>query len=90
MLSIYFSDPEAAIFYREVTSGALLGRASTQVRENFRFLSDFTATMLFIATYHKVTYYDNEQEDPTPVSQYSGMRWCILVDYFFRNSHTKT
>ncbi|KAK2168419.1 hypothetical protein NP493_1225g00007 [Ridgeia piscesae] len=42
---------------RQVTSGSLLQRATTDVRGAFSRHSSFTASWVFIASWHKVTYY---------------------------------
>ncbi|KAK2168445.1 hypothetical protein NP493_1225g02057 [Ridgeia piscesae] len=45
------------VYYRQVTYGSLLQRATTDVRGAFSVHSSFTASWVFIASWHKVTYY---------------------------------
>ena len=63
----FYSYSESDIFYREVTSGDLLSRASKEVREQFPSSQEFTAKMVFIVSYHNVTYFGNNKSPP-PVS----------------------
>ena len=71
------------IFYREVTSGPLLAKATKHVRQCNSGASEFSAQWLFIATWDRVTYY--EGDDTTPVSVgnmttiVNTLTWTVVV-----------
>ena len=52
------------IFYRESTEPALLERVTQDVRKYFQNLPTFTATWVFITTWHQVTFYGGSQTTP--------------------------
>ena len=62
-------------YFRETTDADLLQRATNDVRSAFGALTQFTATWVFVATWHKVTYYGGSSS--TPVSL------CLFFYYLY-------
>uniref|UniRef100_A0AAY4DW95 Tectorin alpha n=1 Tax=Denticeps clupeoides TaxID=299321 RepID=A0AAY4DW95_9TELE len=61
------------VYYRETTEPDILDRASQDVRKYFKNMPTFTATWVFISTWHQVTFYGGSQT--TPVNTFQ----CILI-----------
>ncbi|XP_062341282.1 alpha-tectorin [Osmerus eperlanus] len=57
------------IFYRESTEPHLLERVTQDVRKYFQNLPTFTATWVFITTWHQVTFYGGSQTTPVNTFQ---------------------
>uniref|UniRef100_A0A8C6SLH6 NIDO domain-containing protein n=1 Tax=Neogobius melanostomus TaxID=47308 RepID=A0A8C6SLH6_9GOBI len=58
------------VYYRESTDPDTLERATQDIRKYFKNLPNFSATWVFIATWHQVTFYGGSQT--TPVSPLSS------------------
>lgn len=52
------------VYYREATDPATLRRATEDVRRYFPELQDFSATWVFIATWHRVTFFGGSSSSP--------------------------
>lgn len=52
------------VYYRESTEPEILERATQDVRKYFKNRPTFTATWVFIATWHQVTFYGGSQTTP--------------------------
>ncbi|GLD46411.1 alpha-tectorin [Lates japonicus] len=52
------------VYYRETTEPEILERATQDVRKYFKNMPTFTATWVFIATWHQVTFYGGSQTTP--------------------------
>ncbi|KAF7643663.1 hypothetical protein LDENG_00235640 [Lucifuga dentata] len=52
------------VYYRESTEPEILERATQDVRKYFKNMPTFTATWVFIATWHQVTFYGGSQTTP--------------------------
>lgn len=52
------------VYYRESTDPELLERASQDIRKYFKNMPTFTATWVFITTWHQVTFYGGSQTTP--------------------------
>ena len=65
-LRSFFND--GRLFYRQTTDPDILQRATNDVADR----TGFTATWVFIATWHNVTYY--YRDDATPVRTFSLMK----------------
>uniref|UniRef100_A0AAY5JW14 Tectorin alpha n=1 Tax=Esox lucius TaxID=8010 RepID=A0AAY5JW14_ESOLU len=57
------------VYYRESTDPEVLERASQDIRKYFKNLPTFTATSVFIATWHQVTFYGGSQTTPVNTFQ---------------------
>ncbi|KAK9536794.1 hypothetical protein VZT92_006555 [Zoarces viviparus] len=57
------------VFYRESTEPEILERATQDVRKYFKTIPTFTATWVFIATWHQVTFYGGSQTTPVNTFQ---------------------
>uniref|UniRef100_A0A8D2CR36 Sushi, nidogen and EGF like domains 1 n=1 Tax=Sciurus vulgaris TaxID=55149 RepID=A0A8D2CR36_SCIVU len=57
------------VYYREATDAATLHRASEDVRRYFPELPDFSATWVFIATWHRVTFFGGSSSSPVNTFQ---------------------
>lgn len=58
------------VYYRETTEPELLERATLDVRKHFKNMPGFTATWVFIATWHQVTFYGGSQTTPVEFKIY--------------------
>lgn len=54
------------VYYRESTEPETLQKATRDVRKHFKNMAAFTASWVFVATWHQVTFYGGSQT--TPVS----------------------
>ena len=57
------------VYYRESTEREILERATQDVRKYFKNVPTFTATWVFIATWHQVTFYGGSQTTPVKSHQ---------------------
>uniref|UniRef100_A0A3Q2CMV0 Tectorin alpha n=1 Tax=Cyprinodon variegatus TaxID=28743 RepID=A0A3Q2CMV0_CYPVA len=57
------------VYYRETTDPELLERATQDVRKHFKSMPGFTATWVFLATWHQVTFYGGSQTTPVNTFQ---------------------
>ncbi|XP_025786521.1 sushi, nidogen and EGF-like domain-containing protein 1 [Puma concolor] len=57
------------VYYREATDPATLHRATEDVRRYFPELQDFSATWVFIATWHRVTFFGGSSSSPVNTFQ---------------------
>ncbi|XP_047199382.1 alpha-tectorin [Hippoglossus stenolepis] len=57
------------VYYRESTEREILERATQDVRKYFKNVPTFTATWVFIATWHQVTFYGGSQTTPVNTFQ---------------------
>ncbi|XP_053072048.1 sushi, nidogen and EGF-like domain-containing protein 1 isoform X5 [Acinonyx jubatus] len=57
------------VYYREATDPATLRRATEDVRRYFPELQDFSATWVFIATWHRVTFFGGSSSSPVNTFQ---------------------
>ncbi|TKS83231.1 Alpha-tectorin Precursor [Collichthys lucidus] len=57
------------VYYRESTEPEILERATQDVRKYFKNRPTFTATWVFIATWHQVTFYGGSQTTPVNTFQ---------------------
>ncbi|XP_034539787.1 alpha-tectorin [Notolabrus celidotus] len=57
------------VYYRESIDPEMLERATQDVRKYFKNIPSFTATWLFIATWHQVTFYGGSQTTPVNTFQ---------------------
>lgn len=55
------------VYYREATDAATLRRATGDIRRYFPELPGFSATWVFIATWHRVTFYGGSSSSPVSV-----------------------
>lgn len=56
------------VYYRETMEPDILERASLDVRKFFKNMGSFTATWVFIATWHQVTFYGGSQTTPVKLA----------------------
>ena len=84
----YFMDHDTrvgngTIFYREVTSGPLLAKATKHVRQCNSGASGFSAEWLFIATWDRVTYFGGDDTTPVSVGNMTTivntLTWTVVV-----------
>lgn len=52
------------VYYRESSEPDILERATQDVRKYFKNMANFTATWVFISTWHQVTFYGGSQTTP--------------------------
>lgn len=72
------------VYYRESTEPEILERATQDVRKYFKNMPTFTATWVFIATWHQVTFYGGSQT--TPVNSKNLLHtFYILLQYVEKN-----
>uniref|UniRef100_A0A8D1HYF8 Sushi, nidogen and EGF-like domain-containing protein 1 n=1 Tax=Sus scrofa TaxID=9823 RepID=A0A8D1HYF8_PIG len=57
------------VYYREATDAATLRRATGDIRRYFPELPGFSATWVFIATWHRVTFYGGSSSSPVNTFQ---------------------
>ncbi|XP_020319975.1 alpha-tectorin [Oncorhynchus kisutch] len=57
------------VYYRESADPELLERASQDIRKYFKNMPTFTATWIFITTWHQVTFYGGSQTTPVNTFQ---------------------
>ncbi|XP_055082658.1 alpha-tectorin [Periophthalmus magnuspinnatus] len=57
------------VYYRETTEADVLERATQDVRKYFKNMPTFTATWVFITTWHQVTFYGGSQTTPVNTFQ---------------------
>lgn len=57
------------IYYRESTDPEILARATRDIRKYFKDMPTFTATWVFITTWHQVTFYGGSQTTPVNLSK---------------------
>ncbi|XP_028323355.1 alpha-tectorin isoform X2 [Gouania willdenowi] len=57
------------VYYRESLEPEILERATQDVRKYFKNMATFTATWVFIATWHQVTFYGGSQTTPVNTFQ---------------------
>eukprot|EP00063_Salmo_salar_P017752 XP_013992587.1 PREDICTED: alpha-tectorin-like [Salmo salar] len=57
------------VYYRESTDPELLERATQDIRKYFKNMPTFTATWIFITTWHQVTFYGGSQTTPVNTFQ---------------------
>ncbi|XP_071031171.1 alpha-tectorin [Oncorhynchus clarkii lewisi] len=57
------------VYYRESTDPELLERATQEIRKYFKNMPTFTATWIFITTWHQVTFYGGSQTTPVNTFQ---------------------
>ncbi|XP_026225589.1 alpha-tectorin [Anabas testudineus] len=68
------------VYYRESTEPEILERSTQDVRKYFKNMPTFTATWVFIATWHQVTFYGGSQT--TPVNTFQTVLISDGVAYF--------
>ncbi|XP_049448994.1 alpha-tectorin [Epinephelus fuscoguttatus] len=68
------------VYYRETTEPEILERATQDVRKYFKNMPTFTATWVFIATWHQVTFYGGSQT--TPVNTFQTVLISDGVGFF--------
>lgn len=56
------------VYYRETMEPDILERASLDARKFFKNMGSFTATWVFIATWHQVTFYGGSQTTPVKLT----------------------
>lgn len=56
------------VYYRESTEPEILERATQDIRKYFKNVPTFTATWVFISTWHQVTFYGGSQTTPVKLS----------------------
>lgn len=73
------------VFYRESVDLRILSRASQDVQTYFPELPDFSATWVFIATWHRVTFYGGDASSPVNTFQIvlitDGLRSFTIFNY---------
>uniref|UniRef100_A0A8C5PVW9 Sushi, nidogen and EGF like domains 1 n=1 Tax=Leptobrachium leishanense TaxID=445787 RepID=A0A8C5PVW9_9ANUR len=73
------------VFYRETEDSKILQRATRDVHAYFPELSDFNATWVFIATWHRVTFYGGDNTSPVNTFQIvlitDGLRSFTIFNY---------
>ncbi|XP_053314489.1 sushi, nidogen and EGF-like domain-containing protein 1 isoform X2 [Spea bombifrons] len=73
------------VFYRETEDPRILSLATWDVRTYFPELSDFSATWVFIATWHRVTFYGGDSNSPVNTFQIvlitDGLRSFTIFNY---------
>ncbi|XP_036028748.1 sushi, nidogen and EGF-like domain-containing protein 1 isoform X1 [Onychomys torridus] len=57
------------VYYREATDPAMLQRATEDIRRYFPELPDFSATWVFVATWHRVTFFGGSFSSPVNTFQ---------------------
>lgn len=75
------------VYYRESTEPEILERATQDVRKYFKNMPTFTATWVFIATWHQVTFYGGSQT--TPVNSQKVLN-CLSYTFYKSNIGRKT
>ncbi|XP_051788213.1 alpha-tectorin [Erpetoichthys calabaricus] len=68
------------VYYRESTHPDILQRATLDIRKYFKNMVSFTATWVFIATWHQVTFYGGSQT--TPVNSFQAVLISDGVAFF--------
>uniref|UniRef100_A0A3B3QDX7 Tectorin alpha n=1 Tax=Paramormyrops kingsleyae TaxID=1676925 RepID=A0A3B3QDX7_9TELE len=68
------------VYYRESIDPQLLERATQDIRKYFKAMTTFSATWLFIATWHQVTFYGGSQT--TPVNTFQAILISDGLSYF--------
>ncbi|KAL4608607.1 alpha-tectorin [Arapaima gigas] len=68
------------VYYRESTDPSLLERATLDVHKYFKTMTSFSATWVFIATWHQVTFYGGSQT--TPVNTFQAVLVSDGISYF--------
>uniref|UniRef100_A0A3Q3JEZ7 Tectorin alpha n=1 Tax=Monopterus albus TaxID=43700 RepID=A0A3Q3JEZ7_MONAL len=68
------------VYYRESTEPEILERATQDVRKYFKNMPTFTATWVFIATWHQVTFYGGSQT--TPVNTFQTVLMSDGIAFF--------
>ncbi|XP_066570353.1 alpha-tectorin [Amia ocellicauda] len=68
------------VYYRESTEPAILQRATQDIRKYYKNMGSFSATWVFIATWHQVTFYGGSQT--TPVNTFQAVIISNGVSFF--------
>ncbi|KAI0241270.1 Sushi, nidogen and EGF-like domain-containing protein 1, partial [Lamellibrachia satsuma] len=76
---------DGRVYYRNTTDAELLQRATDDVRSAFDALSQFTASWLFIATWHNVTCDGGSYDTPVNTFQVvmisNGHMSFVIMNY---------
>ena len=74
-------------YYRETTDADLLQRATDDVRSAFDALPQFNATWVFVATWHKVTYYGGSYSTPVSLCLFFAIAYVHQAHFVIAYVH---
>lgn len=76
------------VYYRESTEPEILERSTQDVRKYFKNMPTFTATWVFIATWHQVTFYGGSQTTPVNTKNLLNCHLNFVSQRFYRKNGT--